>query len=368
MSRLILILKPTVLCNCSCKYCITPTNIPKNKIQVEVIEQLCLKLSKSNKYNAFTFIWHGGEPLLMGINFYKRVLEIQKKYLRKGSYLNTYQSNFTLIDDDWMNFFIENRIRVSTSLDGDKELHDANRIMNGKGTFEDTLIRIKRLQKEGLLAGVVTVLSKTNIKYTDRFLRFFAENNIPSRLNPILPSERVISNEDDMSITPLEYADCLITSFDKWIQGEYNTPLGQPLPIAPLTEIVYNFYHANKPRLCNFSGNCGDGFLAINPVGDLYNCGRFCDIEEFKIANIQEDFNNIDEIFLKKNKLLSWNNINCEEDECKHCEWFSVCNRGCPNSSYLFNNKILSHDPYCEGYKKLFSHIYSCLRFFTSNE
>ena len=368
MSRLILILKPTVLCNCSCKYCITPTDIPRNRMKIGVIERLCEKLSRSKIYDSFTFIWHGGEPLLMGIDFYKQVLEIQKKYLRQGTYVNTYQSNCTLIDDDWMEFFIENKIKVSTSLDGDKELHDANRIRNGKGTFDETLLRIKRLQEARLLAGVVTVLSKTNINYADRFLKFFAANNIPTRLNPILPSERVLSSEEDMSISAIEYASCLIECFDKWMEGRYNDASGKPLPIAPLTEIVYNFYHSDRPRLCNFSGTCGNGFLAINPQGDLYNCGRFCDIEEFKIANIRDNFECIDDIFDLKNQKIKWNLSQEKDDKCSKCEWFKVCNRGCPNSSFLFNGKIGSHDPYCEGYKKIFAHIYNHLKMNASNE
>lgn len=368
MSRLILILKPTVLCNCSCKYCITPTDIPRNRVKIGVIERLCEKLSRSKIYDSFTFIWHGGEPLLMGIDFYKQVLGVQRKFLRKGTYVNTFQSNCTLIDDDWMNFFIENRIRVSTSLDGDKELHDANRIRNGKGTFDETLERVKRLQDAGLLAGVVTVLSKTNIKFADRFLKFFAANNIPTRLNPILPSERVLSSEEDMSISAVEYADCLIECFDKWMKGEYNDAKGRPIPIAPLTEIVYNFYHTDKPRLCNFSGTCGRGFLAINPIGDIYNCGRFCDIDDFKVANIEDGFENIDDIIEVKNEMIKWNVCEAEKDECQDCEWFSVCNRGCPNSSYLFNGRIMDHDPYCVGYKKLFSHIYNHLKQNASNE
>lgn len=368
MSRLILIIKPTVLCNCSCKYCITPIDIPRNKIQISIIEQLCKKLFHSKKFNSFTFIWHGGEPLLMGIDFYKQVLGIQKKYLRQGTYVNTYQSNCTLIDDDWMEFFIENRIRVSTSLDGDKELHDANRIKNGKGTFDEILVRIKRLQEARLLAGVVTVLSKTNIQDTDRFLQFFAANNIPTRLNPILPSERVVSSEENMSITAIEYADCLIECFDRWMEGRYNNLLGKPLPIAPLTEIVYNFYHTERPRLCNFSGTCGNDFIAINPLGDLYNCGRFCDIDEFKIANIGDDFECIDDIFDLKNQLVQWNLSSEVENECSKCNWFKVCNRGCPNSSYLFHGKMENHDPYCEGYKKIFTHIYNYLNLNASNE
>ena len=357
MKRLTLILKPTVLCNCACRYCITPTDIPKSRMGIDLFERFCNKLSESTIYDQFVFIWHGGEPLLMGIPFYEQVIEIQKRLFRGKIFINTFQSNCTLINDEWMAFFKKYRIRVSTSLDGDKELHDINRIKNGKGTFEETLERIKWLQNEHLLAGVVTVLSRTNLEHVDRILKYFSENNICTRLNPILPSERVVESDVDMSITPEQYADCLINCYDKWVAGEYKYN-GRNIGIAPLTEVIYNFFNEKRPRLCNFSGDCSSSFLAINPEGDLYNCGRFCDIDEFKIANVDDEFENIDSIFERKRDLIKWGK---DSSECESCEWLKVCNRGCPNTSYLTYGEILDKDPYCVAYKKLFRHIYEHL-------
>ena len=358
MKRLTLILKPTVLCNCSCRYCITPTNIPKSKMDIELFEDFCKKLSKSSIYDYFLFIWHGGEPLLLGVPFYEKVIQIQNRYFKGKTAINTFQSNCTLIDPEWMNFLKRYKIRVSTSLDGDKELHDANRIKNGKGTFDETIERIKWLQQEKLLAGVVTVLSKNNINHVDRFLKFFSENNISTRLNPILPSERVVSMEEDLSITPEQYAECLIHCYDQWTNGEYKYN-DRNIGIAPLNEIIYNMFNEKRPRLCNFSGNCADSFLSINPIGDLYNCGRFCDIEEFKIANVRDDFESIDDIFEKKRSLIKWDS---ESSDCNKCEWKSICNRGCPNTSYLIDGAINEKDPYCSAYKQLFNYIYNHLK------
>lgn len=358
MKRLTLILKPTVLCNCSCRYCITPTNIPKSKMDIELFEDFCKKLSKSSIYDYFLFIWHGGEPLLMGVTFYEKVILIQNRYIKGKTAINTFQSNCTLINPEWMDFLKRYKIRVSTSLDGDKELHDANRIKNGKGTFDETIERIKWLQQEKLLAGVVTVLSKNNINHVDRFLKFFSENNISTRLNPILPSERVVSMEEDLSITPEQYAECLIHCYDQWTNGEYKYN-DRNIGIAPLNEIIYNMFNEKRPRLCNFSGNCADSFLSINPIGDLYNCGRFCDIEEFKIANVRDDFESIDDIFEKKRSLIKWDS---ESDNCNKCEWKSICNRGCPNTSYLIDGAIKDKDPYCSAYKQLFNYIYNHLK------
>ena len=257
-----------------------------------------------------------------------------------------------------MSFLKRYRIRISTSLDGDKELHDANRIKNSKGTFDETIERIKWLQQEKLLAGVVTVLSKNNINHVDRFLKFFSENNISTRLNPILPSERVVCMEEDLSITPEQYAECLIHCYDQWTNGEFKYN-DRNIGIAPLNEIIYNMFNEKRPRLCNFSGNCADSFLSINPIGDLYNCGRFCDIEEFKIANVRDDFESIDDIFEKKRLLIKWDS---ESGDCNKCEWKSICNRGCPNTSYLIDGAIKKKDPYCSAYKQLFNYIYNHLK------
>lgn len=358
--RLTLIMKPTVLCNCSCKYCITPTDIPKSRMSLDIIESFCQKLSKSSIYDQFTFIWHGGEPMMMGVSFYEEVFKIQSRYFDQRAVFNTFQSNCTLIDDNWKHFLKSNHIRVSTSLDGDKSVHDANRIKQGKGTFDETLSNIKWLQQEHLLAGVVTVVSKSNVQHIDRILRFFAQNNIHTRLNPILPAERLDNSSEDLGISPVDYAQCLIECYDKWIIGEYNTIDGKPISLAPLNEIIYNLCSGRSPRLCNFAGDCYDKFISINPVGDLYNCGRFCDIDEFKIANVRDDFESIDDIMLKKRQLITWEPANSEE--CLNCKWFSACRRGCPNSAYLFYKKIQDKDPYCEGYKLLFEHISTSIK------
>lgn len=368
MRRLTIIAKPTLLCNCACRYCITPKNIPKNKITREDIELLCQKISCSTIYDYFTFIWHGGEPLLMGVDFYKDIFSIQEKTIGRDRFRNTFQTNCTLINDEWMDFFIENRLMVSASLDGDRESHDVNRIKNNQGTFDDVFRIIKQLQSARLLTGVVTVLSKSNISKVEKFLEFFASNNISPRLNPILPSERVLSNESDLSISAMEYADCLIKCYDNWVSGKYNDSNGKPLRIAPLTDIIHNFYRPERPRPCVFSTSCSDNFLSINPVGDLFNCGRFCDIAEYKIANIHDDFDNIDSILELKRKTTQWNLPVPADDECLNCEWLSVCNRGCPNSSFIFSGNIMSKDPFCEGYKKVFAHIYNHLKSKLNNE
>lgn len=355
MKRLTIIIKPTVLCNCSCRYCITPKEIPHSRMSLEVINVLCKSLSNSATYDSFCFIWHGGEPMLMGIDFYERVIQAQQNWLNNKSFINTFQSNCTLIDDNWISFLKKYKIRVSTSLDGDKELHDINRLKNGKGTFQETIKNIFRLREERLLAGVVTVLSKTNITYIDRIITYFSTNNISTRLNPILPCDRV-GEQDDLSIHPMDYAACLIKCFDNWVDSKYSN--GEKIMIAPLSDIIYNMTHEGNPRLCNFSGTCSDNFIAINPDGDIYNCGRFCDIDDFKIGNVM-NIDNIDNIFDKKRELIQWETG--ADNDCIDCEWFKICNRGCPNTSYLFYGKIKDKDPYCEAYKQIFTHIYNRL-------
>ena len=354
--RLTFIIKPTDLCNCSCKYCITPYDIPKVKMSIETFTTLCKKLSNNTLYDDYLFIWHGGEPMLMGVDYYKQALNIEKKYLK--SYNNTFQSNCTLLNDEWFEFLSANKIRVSTSLDGNQRYHDVNRLKDGKGTFDIVFSNITKLQELKLLAGVVTVLSKTNIEHLDEILQFFAGNKISTRLNPILPSDRVLDSEDDLSITPNEYADCLIKCFDNWVNESYSG--GDKINIAPFSEIVYNMFHTEKPRLCVYSGRCYENFIAINPYGDLYNCGRFCDILQYKIANINDDFNWHD-LFEKKQQLMQWSR-NDETNDCMHCEWKHLCNSGCPHSSYIYNGRIIGKDPYCEANKKLFSHIYTVLK------
>lgn len=353
--KITIILKPTLLCNSQCKYCITPHDVPISKMTIDIFETLCKKVAESQIYDSLYFLWHGGEPLLMGREFYDGCFEIQKRYLSRKQYINTFQSNCTLVDEKWIQWLKENKLKISTSLDGDRKLHNINRVKNGIGTFDQVFSAVKKLKKENLLTGVVTVLSKTNIDYIDEILDFFSENDIKPRLNPIFPSETSKSNPYDLSITPEEYARVLNRAFDNWLDLKYS----ENFVIPPLTEIIHNFFACNDIHLCNFTGNCSDSFIAINPEGDLYNCGRFSDIPKFKIGNISDDIC-FDYIFDKKKELIMWETD--KTDKCINCQWFRFCNRGCPYTSYLQNGRILNNDMFCKAYQLIFNHIYTRLQ------
>jgi uncharacterized protein len=323
-------------------------------MQLKTFEELCKKLSANAKYDSFYFVWHGGEPLLLGIDFYNKCIKIQETYFEKKSFFNTFQTNCTLIDSEWISWFKERNIKISASLDGNKEVHDINRIKNGKGTFDEIFQIIQILKQNNLLSGVVAVLSKTNINHINEIIEFFAKNEISPRLNPILPSERVLNKSKDLNITPDEYADALIQCFDIWFNNKLLC--GKKISIEPLEEIIYNFFNSEEPNLCAFSKNCSEHFIAMNSIGDLYNCGAFCDISKFKIANIYDNIS-WEEIFNKKAELLKWN-IQVKDD-CCNCKWLRICNRGCPNISYLYDGVIKDKDPYCKAYKKIFEYLYN---------
>lgn len=354
MRKLTIIIKPTNLCNLSCGYCIVPEKVLRKQMSILTFEELCNKLSYSKIYDYF--IWHGGEPMLMGTSFYEEVLAVQTKTLF-GQFRNTFQSNCSLIDDKWMAFLKKYGIKVSTSIDGPEELHNTNRLIGKRGSFSIVYNNVKQLQKENLFSGAVTVLSKNNIFDIDKIIDFFASEKINTRLNPLLPCDRV-GLQSNLCINPELYANALIHCFDKWIDGCYQG--GEHITIAPLTDIVFNITHESNPRLCIFSESCSDSFLGINPNGDLFNCGRFSDVEAFKIANITE-IECVDDVIEKKHKLIDWH-LDEAQDNCRNCNWLKICNRGCPNVSYLYYGRVLDKDPYCEAYKKVFSHIYDRLR------
>ena len=316
---------------------------------LDTFEELCKKISLSKLHDSIYFIWHGGEPLLLGRYFYDECFRIEEKYFKRENIVNTFQSNCTLIDGEWISWLKEKNIKVSTSLDGDKERHDINRIKEGKGSFDDTFTKIKALKEHNLLNGVVTVVSRTNLNHLDYILKFFSENGIITRLNPIMPSPNAL---DELSITPEEYANALIKCFDNWFDSKY----GEKYIIAPLNEIIHSFFSSDKPQLCNFSGDCSNNFIAMNPVGDLFNCGRFSDIEKYKIANIKDNIS-WDSVFEKKGDMICWDESVL--NDCNDCRWYQICNKGCPNTSFLFHGKIRDKDPYCIAYKMIFEHLYN---------
>ena len=333
----------------ACKYCYANSG-PSNYLKMDN-ETLYNTIEKPLKYfgkkQTFGFIWHGGEPLLMGIDFFKKVVDIQKPFVENGFRIkNSIQTNLTNINEDYVNFFKENKFSIGFSLDGPKYLNDQTRVMpNGSGSFDIIMDKISLLRKNGVKVGALCVVTKTNVLHPKEVYEFFKENKIGVKFNPMFISGRATKK---YAITPQEYGEFLIKIFDLWLSDK------NKIWISNFYDYIKSIL-TNRPVGCIFTKYCSNNFFSVTPTGDVLPCGRWDDSPEFKYGNINTD-SMVEILASPKRKKLLLRNYHISK-KCRSCEFVNICNGGCPYIAYKFYGNIYERDYYCEAYKMIFSHI-----------
>lgn len=337
------IIEPVTACNLSCSYCFIGDKKNK-KMELSTLKEIISSVIIHNGNKCITkFIWHGGEPLLAGIDFFKEVVNIQGEFKLKGYIiLNAIQTNLTLLNDEYIDFFIKHEFGVGTSLDGTKELHDKNR----NNSFDLVFNNIHLAQSKGLHIGVICILTKETIQHIEEIYYFFRNNNIDFTLSPVIPNARYA--HDIMS--PEEYYFALKKLFDLWY---YDTTC--KIRVNPCGSIIQSILLKGINLSCIHSENCLNHFVTFLPNGDIFPCNRFTDYEEFYLGNINETkFNEILNSD-KRMELLSRTIENIES--CKNCEFKQYCKGGCMNHAYEFYQTIYERDYYCKAFFKIFNYI-----------
>ena len=358
--RLTAIVKPTHECNLSCTYCYVREDAEEGRMNNKTLENVFIQLTKNSKDKYIHIIWHGGEPLLMGLDFYKKIVDLCKRFKKKGYHIsNGIQSNGILVTDELLDFVEkENDFRLGLSLDGPKEVNDKTRVYkDGRGAFDDIIKGIRKVNKRSengkvrmlnLGGGVITVLHKKNINKIDKIYDFFRQEKINIKINPLINPGTAKGNVKDLEISPREYAKAMIELFDMWI-NEYNS-----IDIDPFTMIMGNLM-TGIPIGCNYSISCRQNFISIGPKGDIYPCGRFDGEKNFWMGNINERDGLEKALSSKIQRKLSKRNLETIPG-CNICDYSNVCNGGCMHNALMTGN-VLGEDNYCVAYKKIFNHI-----------
>ena len=267
---------PSFECNFRCKYCYL-NNTTKGlsyKLNSDFICSVLLQLKDviRAKQERVKLIWHGGEPLLWGIENYKKVFGFIKQNLSDIVVRNSIQSNLSLIDENYITLFKQYDIKLGFSLDGTKEINDEQRVFtNGKGTFDFVMDKVSLCRSNGINIGCISVCSRKCIGKITQFYHFMNELRLDFKLNPIFETGEALGVRDEFGITAKEYADIMIELFDMCMDDptcsiEEDNLLEMASAIA-----------TGSTTHCVFGYNCQDYFLAIAPTGDVMPCGRFCD-------------------------------------------------------------------------------------------
>lgn len=349
MDKGLIIMRPTEDCNLACRYCYSVKSSKVLIMNKEVLEVAIRKIL--GFYKQATFVWHGGESTLAEIGFFKEAIRFQDTYKKEGQkIINEIQTNGTLVDEKWAKFFKECSFFVGVSIDGPQEINDSVRIhQNSKGAYEDILRGINVLKNYGVNVAGICVLAKHNIDCVDEIIDFYEKHDMPLNINPFISSGKGSMFSAQLLISPEEYSGAMIRIFDRWFENP-------SIKIYDFYKIIKSFFTGSN-NICCYSGKCSSEYISVCPNGDVYPCGRWAGEKTFLMGNIERDL--LEDIIssgpaikiLNRGKLL---------DECQNCQWFEVCNGGCPHTAFLYNKGDIHHqDFYCQGRKNLFTHIYN---------
>lgn len=369
---LYVMLKPAgAHCNLACKYCYY---LEKNKLYPtaqrhlmsdEMLEQFTREYIEAQTMNQVLFTWHGGEPLLRSIDFYRKALSLQQKYAGGRHIDNVIQTNGTLLTDEWCEFFAQNHWLVGISIDGPQPYHDHYRLTAaGKPSWQKVMQGIKLLKKHGVEWNAMAVVNAYNVNHPLEFYRFFKQNGCQFlQFTPIV--ERQTRHEDgrtlasladkneiplsEASVTPEQWGYFLSAIFDEWVRKD----------VGKIFVEIFDCTLANwmgvSPGICAYSKECGHaGVMEHN--GDVYSCDHFV-FPEYKLGNIR-DHSLIDMFYGEQQQEFSRLKHSTLPRQCKECDMEFACHGECPKNRFMKDKYGDSGLNYlCLGYYHYYQHV-----------
>lgn len=355
-----LLAKPTgARCNLECKYCFYRSKsdlYPESRFRMsnEVLETYTRQLIEIQMIGDVTFSWQGGEPTLMGLDFFKNAVEMQERYRKPGMTVNnTIQTNGVLLDDEWCSFLAEHNFLVGISIDGPAELHDANRLdAAGHGSHRKVMRGLRLLQKHGVEVNALTTVNSANGDHpieVYEFLRDEAELQFIQLIPIVERNPRKKGSVMKGSITPDEWGDFLIAVFDEWVR----TDVG--MTYVQMFDEALAHWVGMPPAMCIFSPTCGAAPI-LEHNGDVYSCDHFVDPSHL-LGNIMES-EMIDILSSDKQVEFGREKQVRLPKQCRDCEVLFACHGGCPKNRLRNSEEDGKSLNYlCEGYKAFFHHI-----------
>ncbi len=358
------------VCNLACDYCyyLEKANIykgnPGHVMSDELLERFVAQYLNSQTSPEVLFTWHGGEPLMRPMSFYKKALELQRKYAGGRLVSNCIQTNGTLLTDEWCDFFRENNWLVGISIDGPQKFHDAYRLdKRGGATFEKVMRGIELLNKHGVEWNAMAVVNDYNADYPLEFYNFFKEigcryiqfTPVVERLCRHSDGRHLASADDsgeaplaDFSVKPEQWGDFLCAVFDEWVSND----VGQVF--VQLFDATLANWVGENPGLCSMARSCGHaGVMEFN--GDVYSCDHFV-FPEYRLGNIYD--RTLTEM-MYSDRQAAFGRMKHESlpSQCRRCEFLFACNGECPRNRFCLTS---SGEPglnyLCAGYHKFFRH------------
>ncbi|MDD4009797.1 MAG: anaerobic sulfatase-maturation protein [Fermentimonas sp.] len=374
---LYVMLKPvSSKCNLDCDYCyyLEKENLYKKKNQVmseELLERFIKQYIDSQTMPDIMFTWHGGETLMRPLSFYKKAVELQKKYANGRNIDNSIQTNGTLLNDEWCKFFKENNFLVGISIDGPKDFHDEyRRDKMGRPSFHRVMKGIELLKKHEVEFNCMAVVNDYNVDYPLEFYRFFKDIGCQYiQFTPIVERLRKKDHADNISLLKLatakegdheadlapytvpadKWGDFLCTIFDEWVKEDVGK-----IFIQIFDSTLANWVGEN-PSVCTMAKTCGHaGVMEFN--GDVYSCDHFV-FPEYRLGNI---YNETLTSMMYSDEQQTFGNDKFDKlpQQCRECDVLFACYGECPKNRFIkdrYGNTGLNY--LCKGYYKFFKHV-----------
>ena len=356
------------LCNLDCEYCYYLGKADlyggrQPKMSDELLERYISQYIEAVQVPTVTFCWHGGEPLLAGIDFYEKAVALQNRYRGNKQIENSLQTNGLLVNPDWCSFFRENNFLIGLSIDGPKDIHDAyRRDRGGHPTFDRVMRGLEMMATSGVEYNTLSTINNRCagqgrrvyefMRSVSKYMQFLpvVEHTVPtpSGRAAIVPPGTEGSKVAPWSITPKAFGKFMCDIFDEWVIGDVGERFVQ------LFDITLAQWCGVQPGLCAFCPTCGDG-LVVEHNGDVYMCDHFV-YPEYRLGNIGTehlaDMQRKPELFRfgieKRNSLPT---------DCRKCEYLFACRGECPKHRFATTRRgEKGLNALCEGYKHFFEY------------
>lgn len=387
------LVKPTgATCNLDCAYCFYLSKemlYPGSRFRMAegLLDEYVRQLIATHDTPRVTIAWQGGEPTLMGLDFFRRSVDLAEKYRGPGMVIDyTIQTNGTLIDDAWGPFLREHRFLVGISIDGPQKMHDEYRVdRGGAPTFDRVMRGLGILRKHGVEYNVLTTLHRSNADHPVEVYRFLRDEcgaqfmqfipiverlpapriDVPLAEIGLAPGlaqsapwkswrDRPLYRQDgnlvtDRSVTAEQYGSFLIGIFEEWVRHDVGRVFVQDFDVALANWV------GEPPGLCVHSETCGLA-LAMEHNGDLYSCDHFVE-EKHRLGNILDTPMN-ELVTSEQQRKFGRDKFDMLPKYCRECDVRFACHGGCPKDRFIVTpDGEAGLNCLCAGYKAFFHHV-----------
>lgn len=358
-------------CNLDCKYCfylekeaLFPSGT--TRMSPEVLDQFVRQYIAAQPGREVHFAWQGGEPTLMGVDFFRQAVALQKQYAQGKEIHNAFQTNGILLNDAWCEFLAANSFLVGISIDGPEDLHDGYRVdRGGHGTFKRVMRGIGFLKKHAVEFNTLSVVHRKNSQRPREVYEFLKEIGsgfmqfIPlverMTIEPVTDGLPLVAPSDareclvtEWSVRARDYGQFLCDIFDCWVRQDVGKVYVQMFDVALAGWV------GMEPPLCVYRKTCGDA-MVVEHNGDVYSCDHFV-YPDYRLGNLME--RTLEDLPQSpEQRQFGHDKLASLPDMCLQCTWRFACNGGCPKHRFISTpDGQPGLNYFCAGYKKFFAH------------